>query len=195
MMASMRTDVEVYSKTSNAWLLGKVTEVKSATVVTELVVPGTANKARKELPMGHQHIRLRAAESCGDRVADSTAGVLEEGALNDEELRIYTYYFKHCAQGESTAHWKNASRLLAHSGLPKKALKEVWVVGNPTLATSLDFTMFSRCCRLVAACQANQGPWERALVDGGALLRMRLAAKLAEGPPPQMPDFQRPVSG
>eukprot|EP00928_Gymnodinium_smaydae_P045486 TRINITY_DN30317_c0_g1_i1.p1 TRINITY_DN30317_c0_g1~~TRINITY_DN30317_c0_g1_i1.p1 ORF type:complete len:908 (-),score=192.40 TRINITY_DN30317_c0_g1_i1:106-2472(-) len=48
---------------------------------------------------------------------------------------------------------------LRTSGLPRKALKEVWLSANPDLQTSVGAELFARCRRLVAHCQVLHALW------------------------------------
>ncbi|CAE7696710.1 unnamed protein product [Symbiodinium sp. CCMP2592] len=46
------------------------------------------------------------------------------------------------------------SDFIAQSGLPRRALREIWQVANPHLKANLGLEEFRACCRLVGHCQA-----------------------------------------
>lgn len=46
------------------------------------------------------------------------------------------------------------SDFIAQSGLPRRALREIWQVANPHLRANLGLEEFRACCRLVGHCQA-----------------------------------------
>jgi len=46
------------------------------------------------------------------------------------------------------------SDFIAQSGLPRRALREIWQVANPHLGANLGLEEFRACCRLVGHCQA-----------------------------------------
>lgn len=181
-------EVEVYSNSNKAWGAGKILEVKEKTVVAEFAVPGgNGQMAKKELPSNHQHLRLLDKSKVEDK---SDADV----ALSDEEKKVYQHYFKHCSKGSDAVQGQFFSRFLAHCGLPRRALKEIWSVANPDLKKDLSFDEFSKSCRLVAHGQdLEANGQEKLLVDGGAPLKTMLQSKLGSVPP-KMPDFQRSSS-
>jgi len=82
---------------------------------------------------------------------------------------------------------------LRASGLPRKVLKEIWLVANPHTLQELALLEFSICLRLVGHCQAvlTSGDCSAAelLVEGGPALKTLLETDLLAKPPPVLARF------
>eukprot|EP00929_Paragymnodinium_shiwhaense_P112303 TRINITY_DN80562_c0_g1_i1.p1 TRINITY_DN80562_c0_g1~~TRINITY_DN80562_c0_g1_i1.p1 ORF type:complete len:644 (+),score=158.11 TRINITY_DN80562_c0_g1_i1:82-2013(+) len=178
-------EVEVYSNSNKAWCPGKIKEVKGANVVAEFSLPGSTQVATKELLAGHQQIRHREGHASQKPSADLQ--------LTKDEHKCYLHYYDHVRHGKESADGSFVARFLAHSGLPKRALKEVWSLSNPELHKNLDFQALARICRLVGHCQAIEKDDARLVAEGGQPLR-KLLEKALDRPPPNLPDFRRSSS-
>ncbi|CAE7561918.1 unnamed protein product [Symbiodinium microadriaticum] len=82
------------------------------------------------------------------------------------------------------------SDFIAQSGLPRRALREIWQVANPHLRANLGLEEFRACCRLVGHCQAitadsDDKALKRLRAGGGGLRADLRSACLGE--PPKAP--------
>jgi len=82
---------------------------------------------------------------------------------------------------------------LGRSGLPRRALKEIWMIGVGAHdgKRAIGLAEFSMCCRLVGHCQALQTDNSSAKMfnEGGRTLRKYLQSNCMNTPPPALPTF------
>ena len=78
-----------------------------------------------------------------------------------EEVQLYDSLFAEleglvCGPNENGMDPLASAQLdyIAQSGLPRRALREIWQVANPHLRANLGLEEFRACCRLVGHCQA-----------------------------------------
>jgi len=118
--------------------------------------------------------------------------VPKELAFSAEERASYSEIFDRATRAAAGDKLVTA-QFLATSCLPRRALKEIWVVGNPELKPALGREEFSRCCRLIGHCQAVQRGQQqqprRELEEGGRTLRALLQDRCLGSPPPGPPEF------
>lgn len=184
--------VEVFTNSHQAWCLGRVTRAEDdrVTVVFQLPGAGQDEWCEKRLHPNAKHLRrvnaevLPAADSNIAKEALVYEQLLRElvpsAAGRPEDLQasdaVMTDYFR-------------------SSGLPRKALKELWQVGNPDGKGIFGIKDFSLCCRLIGHCQARvaeEPGFADVLIQGGEPLRAVLVGEFLFTPPPKMPDFNNP---
>lgn len=192
----------------------------SVTVAFKSPVAQAAEWVKKELSVGHKD--LWCSSVCG-AIADeeehspqlpapppSRSGGFQSTSLptdfTPEELACYDELFARAASPRTASDEAppapaglgpdGAAAFLKSSGLPNRALKEVWQASNPDLKAELGIKEFRTVCRLVAHCQellASGDPASEKLVKvGGGALRGRLRSPdCAAAPPPRLPTFKR----
>lgn len=115
----------------------------------------------------------------------SNAG--QRSMFSQEEQLVYSNYMINAGPPDQHAVF------LERSGLPRRALKQIWSIANPEGRPWLGIQEFSLCCRLVGHCQGLRGvPGMADVLESGG---QDLHAVLQEGdcicwPPKQMPHFQ-----
>eukprot|EP00930_Biecheleria_cincta_P056958 TRINITY_DN42978_c0_g1_i1.p1 TRINITY_DN42978_c0_g1~~TRINITY_DN42978_c0_g1_i1.p1 ORF type:complete len:581 (-),score=147.03 TRINITY_DN42978_c0_g1_i1:367-2109(-) len=166
-------EVEVWSNGMRSWGRGKVEKVEGDKVTAEFMLK-TGSQAKKELPSQHKDLRHLVRETTQ--------------SWSPQEEAAYRKWFEQVDGGSATA--KPAvpiSKFLWSSKLPREALKQVWMTGNPGSKNMLGFQEFAQCCRLVAHCQAMG---DSDLVKKGERpLRVKLRDDCLPARPPSLPTF------
>eukprot|EP00931_Biecheleriopsis_adriatica_P040139 TRINITY_DN22963_c0_g1_i1.p1 TRINITY_DN22963_c0_g1~~TRINITY_DN22963_c0_g1_i1.p1 ORF type:complete len:593 (-),score=170.81 TRINITY_DN22963_c0_g1_i1:3-1745(-) len=169
-------DVEVWSNSMRSWGKGKVTKVDGAKVLVEFRLPD-GSMATKELPA--QHKDLRPAE------AKEVSG----SAWSSEEKAAYQLWFDAVEGGSATSKpGLKIAEFLKRSKLPRQALRQVWMVVNPSNTENIDFEGFAGFCRLIAHCQAL-GVESSLVQTGDRPLRVKLRTDCLTSRPPALPRF------
>eukprot|EP00931_Biecheleriopsis_adriatica_P077242 TRINITY_DN50846_c0_g1_i1.p1 TRINITY_DN50846_c0_g1~~TRINITY_DN50846_c0_g1_i1.p1 ORF type:complete len:565 (+),score=100.96 TRINITY_DN50846_c0_g1_i1:29-1696(+) len=182
--------VEVFSKSNNAWCLGKVTQVSPKSVRVVYQPPGAEVEAwlEKEIENGSKDLRRPKPEAFAE---DSPKGgsALTWGR---EEEAAYRKEFEKLAGPSGFVAPDPMADLLKGSGLPKKVLREIWRA-SVTDPSKVPFSDFACCCRLVAHCQEavhqKDLPAMEVMGQAGEQLRVRLKEKALGERPPRLPDF------
>jgi len=187
--------VEVFTNTHQTWCLGRVTQAEvggRVHVVFQLPGAGADEWVVKKLQPGCKDLRHAAVTT-----SSAALGTLEP-AWNAEEEVAYRRRFEallvsaaESGQADGTCVGDTAlAAFLRTSGLPRRALKEIWQVANPAGKAMLGLAEFSICCRLIGQCQSRS--WERAdvLADGGEQLRRLLETELLQTPPTKLAEFK-----
>jgi len=167
-------DVEVWSNGQRVWCCGRIEKVEEdGMALVEFVVPGKG-VAKKSLPTSHQDLRPGTKTSTQH--------------WSDEEQAQYRKWFDSIPGGDASGSRPSAAvaSLIGRSGLPKPVLKQLWHVANPFSKETLDLEEFSRCCRLVAHCQAME-PGCSLLAEADRALRVRLREECLSQRPSSLP--------
>eukprot|EP00450_Noctiluca_scintillans_P004548 CAMPEP_0194493058 /NCGR_PEP_ID=MMETSP0253-20130528/11385_1 /TAXON_ID=2966 /ORGANISM="Noctiluca scintillans" /LENGTH=653 /DNA_ID=CAMNT_0039333995 /DNA_START=39 /DNA_END=2000 /DNA_ORIENTATION=- len=176
--------VEVYSNSNQVWCSGVVEKVNPDTVNVAYRPPGAPADqwARKELSKAHETLRRAGDRESAKESArgSATAPSPEIKRWTSEESAAYESFFQ--AGGEPG----KVAGYLSKSGLPRKALKEIWTVANPRMNSLLEKEEFFMCCRLTGHCQAMGE--DVIVAEGGRPLRKLLQAN-CKVPPPALAQF------
>lgn len=169
-------EVDVWSNSQKKWGRGRVEKVENGRVTAEFNLPG-GGTAKKELPANHKDLRPVAA-----------APEAAEETWSAEEKAAYKGWFARLEGPKDAKPTAAVATFLLSSGLPKRALKQVWAVANPENTPDLDLDTFSRCCRCVGHCQAF-GLDSELVTTADRPLRVRLREQCLQTKPPQLPSF------
>eukprot|EP00811_Abedinium_folium_P016075 NODE_2501_length_2201_cov_7.165381.p1 GENE.NODE_2501_length_2201_cov_7.165381~~NODE_2501_length_2201_cov_7.165381.p1 ORF type:complete len:555 (-),score=205.66 NODE_2501_length_2201_cov_7.165381:413-2077(-) len=164
--------VEVWSNSLKQWGKGRVDKVTGDMVTASFSLPN-GSSATKDLRVGHKDLRPAVA-------AEGTA-------FTTDEQNQYLAWFERI-EGGPLKPAVPVANFLVRSGLSRAVLKQIWNVANPGVKKELDFEEFSKCCRLVAHCQA-MGPSDPVLEEADRPLRLRLRSECLNQWPPRMPVF------
>uniref|UniRef100_A0A7S4UJA6 PPPDE domain-containing protein n=1 Tax=Alexandrium monilatum TaxID=311494 RepID=A0A7S4UJA6_9DINO len=186
--------VEVFTNTHQVWCLGRVTQANDAGkvhVVFQMPGAGSDEWVVKRLQPGCKELRPAA-------VADLSAlPETTEPAWTAEEEKAYGQHFKALLASVEGNQADDAlvndlalADFLRTSGLPRRALKEIWQVANPLGKAMLGLPEFCVCCRLIAHCQTRA--WESAamLSEGGEPLRCLFQGELLQMPSQKLAEFK-----
>lgn len=224
------TPLRVFSNSHQCWCDGYVERISrtpvGGTLFTVAFKPPLAHNAaewvKKELPAGHKD--LWCATGCGSQPQPPPQAAppapptrpchpagFQDTALpkefTPEEQAAYDELFARARSSRAVGEAPSAglgpeqsAEFLRYSGLPNRALKEVWQASNPELKAELGLREFRTVCRLVAHCQAllaSEDEAARRLVKaGGGALRCHLrSAGCVANPPPRLPDFKQTDGG
>ncbi|CAJ1385620.1 unnamed protein product [Effrenium voratum] len=213
--------VEVFSNSVQRWCPGFVEKVSRTEVTIAFQLPNArANEwSKKSLALGHSELRwvsrapgspMPSAGSTLDskrattKPASGFFGTSLPTNWAPEEVQLYDSLFAEleglvCGPNENGMDPLASAQLdyIAQSGLPRRALREIWQVANPHLRASLGLEEFRACCRLVGHCQAMSTQSEddkelRQLRAGGGGLRAHLRSSCLAEPAPRLADFSQP---
>lgn len=183
--------VEVFTNTHQIWCVGRVTQADASRIHVVFQLPGAGHDdwVVKKLAVGCRELRRTNVE---------LPSSLQIPVFNSSEQAAYGRYFRELCSAAGEEGSGNPpmvrdtlmAEYLKRSGLPRRALKEIWQVANPTGMASLRLEEFSMCCRLIGHCQSKT--WDRMdlIEQGGDELRRALEDDALQRPPPALPDFK-----
>jgi len=202
MLPSVGDWVEVFSNTHKDWFLGRITKVtpEGPTVVFQLPGAGPDEWLEKVVPIALSMKMLRRPLVIAASIAavphrgDGAAGA-PSPQWSLEESSAYKKAFECLLGGERRQMVSSeiVAVYLKGSGLPRKVLKQIWMVANPHANQELTLEDLSVCFRLVGHCQAVLTSGDAAaadlLVEGGKALKSLFDDDFVHKPPPALARF------
>lgn len=152
--------VEIYSNSRKVWCGGRVVHRRKdvATVCFQLPGAGPEEWLEKDTKLDPNCIRRVSEKELETPDTASFSSVAASGGSYSEmEKACYEREFMEATLGQGSEASLAMGLCVDHltrSQLPRKALKEVWAVGNPENKDPVGRSQFFLCCRLVGHCQA-----------------------------------------
>lgn len=180
--------VEIYSNSNEVWCKGRVTQKRRGVVTVCFQLPGAGPDDWLEKDIKAPSSSIRPGREEALETGGSSSG---SSMYTEMEKACYEREFLEVSEGQTVASVREVADHLARSQLPRKALKEVWVVGNYAGKDPVSRTEFFLCCRLVGHCQcfAEDRAGPNLLQEGGEPLRTKLHNEFKQNPPRRLPDF------